>query len=374
MVDKKKIAVYAPYFAGGGAEAVELAIVDALQHDYKVTLFTFVDVNIDKLNKFYSTNINTQNIKINYILSRPLSKLVTYLSSNNKFFRAFILYSVLAHIKYYKDDYDLIISGYNGVDLGKKGIQYLHWVKVVDGQNNFLAQLFNFSKEQIKENITITNSNFTAEAVKQVYGLDSTVIYPCVMLEGSNIPWHEKEDAFICSGRLVMEKAPHRALNMLKEVRKRGFNIKLYLTGGTSSIYQSKYYRFLKKVVKENSDWVTLCENLSYQEYTQILNKCKYGIHFKFEPFGISVAEMMKAGAIPFVKNRGGQMEIIGIDNNDLFFEKEKDGIEKIVDVLKNEEKQKIFRSILNERQNLFSKEKFSQEIKKIVDEYIISI
>jgi len=158
-----------------------------------------------------------------------------------------------------------------------------------------LSKIFRFSKQQIKENISITNSNFTADAVKEVYGLDSTVIYPCVMLEDSQIPWQEKENAFICSGRLVMEKAPHRALNMLKEVRQKGFNIKLYLTGGTSSVYKSKYYRFLKKVVKENSDWVTLYENLSYQEYTQVLNKCKYGIHFKFEPFGISVAEMMKA-------------------------------------------------------------------------------
>nr|WP_201150041.1 hypothetical protein [Cyanobacterium sp. IPPAS B-1200]OEJ79385.1 hypothetical protein A5482_00555 [Cyanobacterium sp. IPPAS B-1200] len=244
MVNKKKIAVYAPYFAGGGAEAVELGIVDALQHDYEVTLFTFVDVNINKLNQFYSTNIICSNIKIEYILSRPLSKITTYFYANNKFCRAFILYSVIAKMKFYKDDYALLVSGYNAVDLGKKGIQYLHWVNVVDGLNNFLAKIFNFSKQQIRENITLTNSQVTAENVKKVYGIDSTVVYPCVMLENSQIPWEQKENAFICSGRLVMEKAPHRALNMLKEVRKRGFNIKLYLTGGTSSIYKSKYYRF----------------------------------------------------------------------------------------------------------------------------------
>ncbi|MGY6528984.1 MAG: glycosyltransferase [Cyanobacterium sp.] len=372
MVDKKKIAVYAPYFAGGGAEAVELGIVDALQDDYEITLFTFVDVNIDKLNKFYSTNISKNNIKINYILSQPLSKLVSYLSSNNKFFRSFILHSVIAKMRYEKDNYDLLISAYNGVDLGKKGIQYLHWVKVVDGQSNYWTKIFNFSQDKIKENITITNSHFTAEAVQKVYGLNSQVIYPCVMLEGSQIPWEEKENAFICSGRLVMEKAPHRALNMLKEVRKRGFDIKLYLTGGTSGVYKSKYYRFLKKVVRENNDWVTLCENLSYQEYTQVLNKCKYGVHFKFEPFGISVAEMMKAGAIPFVKNRGGQMEIVGLDNTELFFEKEKDGVEKIINILKNEEKQKKLKNILNNRQDLFSQTKFYQEMKKVVDNFLL--
>jgi len=100
MVDKKKIAVYAPYFAGGGAEAVELGIVDALQYDYEVTIFTFVDVNINKLNQFYSTNIIQNNIKINYILSYPLAKFLSYLSSNNNFFRSLILYSVIAKMKY----------------------------------------------------------------------------------------------------------------------------------------------------------------------------------------------------------------------------------------------------------------------------------
>ncbi|AUC61055.1 glycosyl transferase, group 1 [Cyanobacterium sp. HL-69] len=372
MVDKKKIAVYAPYFAGGGAEAVELGIVDALQYDYEVTIFTFVDVNINKLNQFYSTNIIQNNIKINYILSYPLAKFLSYLSSNNNFFRSLILYSVIAKMKYEKNNYDLLFSGYNAVDLGKKGIQYLHWVKVVEDQNKFLSKIFRFSKQQIKENISITNSNFTADAVKEVYGLDSTVIYPCVMLEDSQIPWEEKENAFICSGRLVMEKAPHRALNMLKEVRQKGFNIKLYLTGGTSSVYKSKYYRFLKKVVKENSDWVTLYENLSYQEYTQVLNKCKYGIHFKFEPFGISVAEMMKAGAIPFVKSRGGQMEIVGLENTELFFEKEKDGVKKIINVLKSQEKKDRLRSILDGRKNLFSQEKFYRDIKNFVDSFFV--
>ena len=368
MVDKKKIAVYAPYFAGGGAEAVELGIVDALQYDYEVTLFTFVDVDINKLNLFYSTKIVQNNININYILSRPLSKLAIYLSSNNKFFRLLILHSVVSKMRHYKDNYDLLISAYNAVDLGKKGIQYIHWVKIIE--NNLFNKIFNFSKDQIKENVTITNSSITAQAVKKVYGLNSKVVYPCVMLKGSETSWNEKEDAFICSGRLIMEKAPHRALNMLKDVRKKGFNVKLYLTGGTSTIYKSKYYRFLKKVVRENSDWVTLCENLSYQEYTQVLNKCKYGIHFKFEPFGISVAEMMKAGAIPFVRNKGGQMEIIGLDNTELFFVNEKDGVEKIVNILKNDEKRKKLRNILELRKNLFSQEKFYQDIKTIVDDF----
>ena len=120
----------------------------------------------------------------------------------------------------------------------------------------------------------------------------------------------------------------------------------------------------------ENSDWITLHENRPYQEYATLLSKCKYGIHYKKEPFGISIAEMVKAGAIPFVRSKGGQVEIVGAHNQELLFDSEDEAVEKIIATLKDAERQNQLIASLEEQKYLFSTEKFISDIQGIVDTY----
>lgn len=190
------------------------------------------------------------------------------------------------------------------------------------------------------------------------------------MLDVKEIPWNDKEDAFICSGRLTEAKQPHKVIQILKQVRERGFDIKLYMTGGGGGAYAWKYQNFLKKLARENAAWVRLYENLTYEDYVKVVLKCKYGIHFKQEPFGISIAEMVKAGVIPFVRSQGGQVEIVGVHNQDLFFDNEKDAIEKIVNVLSHSDRQAKLMNSLAEQRHLFSTQRFMTEMNKIVENY----
>jgi hypothetical protein len=135
-------------------------------------------------------------------------------------------------------------------------------------------------------------------------------------------------------------------------------------------VYEWRYRRFLQKLVKANASWVKLYENLPYEEYAQIVCKCKYGFHFKQEPFGISIAEMVKAGALPFVKNQGGQIEIVGENNPELLFADTKEAVEKIVSVLGDPNKQQKLLNSLETQKQLFSTDQFIQEINKIVASY----
>ncbi len=365
----KKIAIYYPYFTGGGAEAVALWILQALKDKYNLTLFTIGNVDFDKLNSLYGTSLSNQDVKVKTFIPLFLTNICYFLMANNNEIRMIFLHLLIRFFKQNCENYDLVLSAYNAIDLGKNGIQYIHWIKVVEG-TFFHRKISNFSEIQLAKNISLTNSCCVATAAKEVYGVDSKVVFPPVVMETSNIPWTEKEDAFICSGRLVKAKEPHKVIQILKLVREQGFDIKLHITGGGGGIYQWQYNRFIKKLAAENSSWITLHENLPYKDYMDILAKCKYGIHFKKEPFGISIAEMVKAGAIPFVRSVGGQIEIVGQHNEALFFSNEDEAVKKIIAIFKNPAQQNQLIQSLEKQKKLFSTQKFMFEIIEIVDAY----
>jgi glycosyltransferase involved in cell wall biosynthesis len=367
---KKRIAVYYPYFMGGGAEAVVLWMLEGLKKQYDLTLFTATNLDFKTLDIMYGTQLANAAIAIEFLSPQLLTVLTLFGISNSKNFRQSIIHLVIRRLKANSSKYDLMLSAYNATDLGKQGIQYIHWVKVNEGKTESFKKISQFSDRQLKSNFSIANSRYVANVTKKTYGIDSAVVYPPVVLNTSKVSWEEKENAFICSGRLVRAKQPHKVIQILKAVRDRGFDIQLYITGGGGGVYEWRYRRFLQKLVKANASWVKLYENLPYEEYAQIVCKCKYGFHFKQEPFGISIAEMVKAGALPFVKNQGGQIEIVGENNPELLFADTKEAVEKIVSVLGDPNKQQKLLNSLETQKQLFSTDQFIQEINKIVASY----
>jgi len=366
---KKRIAVFYPNFAGGGAESVGLWILEALKNKYDLTLFTFSEVDLDKLNSMYGTQLSNETVKIRALFNKNLRKTTEFLRANNAQIRMLFFHLLIRYLKNHCDEYDLAISAYNATDLGNKGIQYVHWVKVLD-QAGIYKKVSAFSDEKMKSNISLANSEFVAKKYQKIYGVEAQVVYPPVVAELPDISWEEKENAFICSGRLTEPKEPHKVIEILSKVRQKGFDIKLYLTGGGGGVYAWKYQQFLKKKIAENSEWVQLYQNLPYQDYVKVLAKCKYGLHYKTEPFGISIAEMVKAGAVPFVRNKGGQVEIVGAENHDLLFENPEEAVEKVVALLSNTDRVAELRPSLAERKNLFSTTRFMSEINQAVDKY----
>ncbi|MBW4507863.1 MAG: glycosyltransferase [Scytonematopsis contorta HA4267-MV1] len=369
----KKIAVYYPYFMGGGAEAVVLWMLQGLQEKYDLTLFTVGNIDLKKLNSMYGTSLSSQNVKVIPLVSDMFRDACYFMMANNKELRMLFFHLLIRLFKQNSHNYDLVMCGYNAMDLGKVGIQYIHMTQVLEGTPLY-RKISSFSKEDMLKNISITNSEHLANYTKKVYGIEPKVVYPPVVIDTPNIPWSEKEDAFICSGRIVEAKEPHRVIKILKMVREKGFDIKLHMTGGGGGVYGWKYDSLIKKMVKENQDWITIYENLPYKEYTELLAKCRYGIHFKKEPFGISIAEMVKAGAIPFVRGEGGQVEIVGKHNEELFFNKEQEAVAQIVNVLSNPNQQSKLCESLAQQKNLFSTHRFMSEFNEVVNSYFETV
>ncbi|NJN22389.1 MAG: glycosyltransferase family 4 protein [Leptolyngbya sp. RL_3_1] len=375
---QQKILVWQPYFMGGGAEAVALWILEALSQDYDVTLHTLSHVSFPWLDAMYDTQVSDKNITLETQLQRWMRLPVYFLMSQSKILRMAFVYWTIRALKQKAPKYDAVFSAFNGLDMGELGLQYLHWVHVVENDydrakpwEKALMKWADFSHDRLRKNFSIANSQYTAERVKSTYGIESKVIFPPVTTTIAALPWQEKENAFLCSGRIVEPKQTHRIINILKVVREKGFDVKLYITGGGGGVYAQKYLRRVRKIAKQHQDWVYLYEDLPYKDYLDILARCRYGIHYKFEPFGISVAEMLKAGMIPFVRSKGGQVEIVGRENAGLLFDNEADGVAKIVRVLSDPDLQGETLAQLAQRQSLFSTQRFVDEIQSTVKDYL---
>lgn len=366
-----KIVLFYPLFTGGGAEAVALWILEALKEDYDLELMTLVPVDLARLNRMYETQVpETLPVRTQYgAIARPV---VEWLMANNGTLRKVFLQGFIRYFKGHADREALPISGYNAVDLGRPGVQYVHWARVLEHDN--LYWLSQFSLQNLRTNVSLANSHYTAARFAQTNGLDAQVVYPPVLVNAPDIPWEEKEEAFICSGRLTEAKQPHNAILVLRRVRDRGFPVRLHLTGGGGGVYGWRYLKKLKGLVADNADWVTLHEGLSYRDYMALMARCRYGIHLKPEPFGISVAEMMKTGAVPFVRDRGGQVEILGDDQRALCFHHASDAADRISAVLGNPDELGRLRDRLAQRRSQFSPEQFMHQMRQAVARAIVEI
>jgi glycosyltransferase involved in cell wall biosynthesis len=182
-------------------------------------------------------------------------------------------------------------------------------------------------------------------------------VYPPVWTEFPNVPWEEKEQAFVMIGRIAAEKQVERTIKILEAVRQRGHCIRLHLCG---QIGNDLYGRGLARLCQERADWIVPEGLVSGTRKAQILANCRFGIQTRSaEPFGISVAEMVKADSIVFAPNDGGQTEIL--DNPFLLFTGVDDAADKISVVLSSPEKQDALRAHLAPRSQMFGPGKFME-------------
>jgi glycosyltransferase involved in cell wall biosynthesis len=192
--------------------------------------------------------------------------------------------------------------------------------------------------------------------------------YPPVWSEFPNISWEEKEDSFVMIGRISPEKRVEAAISILRDVRELGHPIKFHLCG---QIEDDQYGRRIEALCRENSNWIIPEGRVSGERKASILARCRYGIQARSaEPFGISVAEMVKAGAIVFAPNDGGQAEIVA--NPDLLFANDSDAVAKIHRVLQSPSLQSTFHSGLIEKAHLFSTSSFITNVRGFVKDFML--
>jgi glycosyltransferase involved in cell wall biosynthesis len=379
-MERPRIAIVHPQLnEGGGSEATALWIVEALKMNHDVYLITMGNVNLSQLNECYGTNL-----KEDFVTIIPLA--LPYLFKRR--FDALRGYRLARFCKKNSSEFDLMISTYNMMDFGRKGIQCIADFSFDDGlrraihpstggMKSWLYRDSPFRKVYLKvakilsgnsrdgwrENLTIANSDWSARLIKETYGVESIKIYPPVTGEFTDIPWDKREDGFVCLARLVPEKQIDKTIEILETVREKGWNIHLHILGRIDNL---EYGDKLNQLCKERSDWVFMEGLIKGQKKLEFIGKHKFGISgCKGEAFGIAVAEMIRAGCIVWVPDGGGQVEIV--NHPYLIYDDVKDAVKKIEGVLNNKALQIELLKHLLKQSRKFSREIFVLEIQKVV-------
>ena len=373
----------------GGGNAVTAWMLEALKHDYDITVLSWMPMDLDAVNRYYGTALRQSDFKIK-TFPGFFQRLINAIPGDPWNYQGYCM--TMRWCKMIKHRFDILMTSCNETDFGARGIQYIHYPyhreKYLDEsrcvkRDGFLPFLHRnlrhrlrpwriisgFSFKRMKRNLTLVNSRWTRRVFQEVYGVDSRVVYPPVPGDFPEVPWTEKENGFVCIGRISNEKRYESLIDILTAVRIHFPEIHLHIIGSPVD-YDMETYQRLKTKVSENSSWVFLHECVSRDELTKIVSRHRYGIHgMKEEHFGIAVAEMVHGGCIPYVPDSGGQIEIVG-DERRLLFGSGHNAVKKILHMLDDREMQEELGQYIHSRKNLFSTVTFIQKIQDIVREF----
>ena len=378
---RKRVAVVEPTISpGGGTEAITAWIIEALKEEYQVDLLTFSNVDAEDFNRFYGTSLRDEEFSIVHPPMLPMLKRVNRMSMLKD-------HLMMRYCKSIGEGADLFIGVERAMDFGRPSIQYIGLAPasaLVQTLVNKRGRLFgmpllrnyfmrlsesisSFSETAMQQNVTLVNSAWTGKLTEKVYGIDDyQVVYPPVSAPPALSPWNSREIGFLCIARLVPEKRTDKVIQILAAVREKGFDVSLHIVGRPDD---RRHFKRIRQLAEENSSWVTLTGTLQKKELFELMNWYKYGINAaRDEPFGIAVAEMIRAGCVVFIANGGGQIEIV--DTPELTFDDDADAVDKITAVLDCGTLQTELLDRLRNRAEGFSSQAFCRSIQKIVGNF----
>ncbi|MBV0925225.1 glycosyltransferase [Halomicroarcula limicola] len=371
----------------GGGESVAAHTIEALTDRHSLTVFSLDEPNVKELNKRHGTDIRPEEIQYQNplpILNRTLRPSITVV---NEFLGSSLQLDALASaliqaVTSYRSfaEYDLFFSTSNEFVTNTPVIQYIHFPIYSSFQHARFEPWAPSKKYRLYRSICrrvagaedmmnkgstfVANSNWTANLVRESYNTDVEVVYPPVRTSDFDPnDWMEKEDGFIAIGRIHPSKKQKTIIEILDRLHKRGASYHLHLVGGIGS---ESYAAEVRKLA-ESRPYVHLEGYLDREEMVELVEKHKYGLHGRqYEHFGISVAELVAGGCIPFVPDGGGQVEIVG-KRSQLMYENPSQAVEKILSVTGNQHLQRDIQKELRGHCLDFSTDRFKKKIQSLV-------
>jgi glycosyltransferase involved in cell wall biosynthesis len=382
MSDRRpSIAIAHAAFLGGGGEAVTLWGIQAVARDYDVTLITLLPIDLDAIDSFYGTSLNSEKFRVVAIMQ---PNTVTRKMSSSGWLFTLRQQFLSRHVRRVSGAFDLVVSTFNEMDIGRPGVQYIH-APLFSAYNSEARRLlrypdsltrrfwkyacgvmFGASERRLRENLSVTNSEWTASLLSNTCHIPARVLYPPVRAARSHTDWTDRRDAFLCVARFVRDKRLELAIEIIDRVRSMGFDVGLHIVG---HLQDPQYSSDLLLMQKSRSSWLTFDQDVSGAALTKLLHEYKYGIHPRAaEQFGIGVAEMAASGCVPFVPSVGGQAEIVGKDPS-LLFDGVDDAADKIARVISSVDIQNSVRRNLMSLAEKFSATRFMNEFRQLIDE-----
>ncbi len=381
------LVVHSKVEAHGGGCSVLAWSLQALQHDYDVTLLASAPWDAAALNRYYGTSIEPAAIgSLIYSAAGRILRLDPDPSTIQP--NCYLMRKA----KGLRSRFDCAFGTDNETDLGPPALQYVHYPHLAHvypkvrhnldlppasklaaclrGSIRPWMLMANFSFDRMCRNRTLVNSDWTGRWVQRVYGVECHTVNPPAAGEFPDTPWEKREDGFVLVGRLAVGKRIPWCIDVLGQVRRLYPGLRLHIVGSASRApYDAGDAARIAGAIRRNSSWVTFHDNIPRAAVAPLLATQKYGLHAMVdEHFGIGVAEMVRAGCIPFVHNSGGPPGIAGNDPR-LTYETAAEAVEKIVRVLREPALQANLVSNLAPRKALYCPERFMDSIRGHVNQ-----
>jgi len=368
----------------GGSEAGALWALQALRPRYDVSLITCGPVDLPRLNEYYGTALNSGDFTLLRVPLPPGLKAGR--------FDALQGHILQRYCQRVASRFDVMISSYNPLNFGVPGIQFVSDFSFVPeyrfalhptvrnhrrwwygdsplrraylGLCNLVSSV---DLQAFEQDVLVANSRWSAARVRERMGVEAWTLYPPVVSEFPGVAENERENGFVCLGRVVPEKRMDAVIGILDQVRQHGFDIHLHILGGLDD---SPFATKVQALASRHRDWVFLEGRVAGKAKRELMARHKFGINgCECEAFGIAVAELVKADCLTFVPNGGGQTEIV--DHPSLTFENDDDAIRKIVSALENPVLQAALLEHLRKRSRELCTERFQDTVRSLVAEFL---
>lgn len=375
---KPRVAVVHPGLVpGGGSEACAMWTVQALRPDHDVALVTTGRPDLAALDRSCGTALAGTGLEVLAVAPPP---------GTRKRFDALRGFRLARYCRRLAPEFDLMISTYNVMDFGRPGIQRIADFSFDDALRRELhagsahpasparslylglaRALAGGTGDGWRRNLTVANSEWTRRLFEARFGLSAAVVYPPVAGPPSPPgPWEEREDGFVVMGRLVPEKGLDLVVDILARVRE-SRPVHLHVLGRE---VRPAYTRAVRALRRRHGDWIRLEGPVYGAAKADFLAGHKYGLSgCRSEAFGLAVAETVKAGAVVWVPDGGGQTEIVA--HPDLVYRDAAGAAASILSVLGSPERQAALRRHLEDRAAAFSADRFAAGMRAVVRDFL---
>jgi len=334
ILNVKSILIVHPQFIQiGGAETVALKIMKRIVEttDAHITILTLEKWSLSAIAK--TTGISLSSERVSLVVAKYPNIL------KNRTGRFYLLRIAYLHrqTKLLAKNFELCVSTYNEIDFRKCGIQYVHHPtfapvrslkryemindpiffvlikSIMEIPYNFMIWLISRNwRKGFSNNVTMVNSQFMADWLKELYRIPAEIVHPDAVSKISldhTIPWEEREFRFVTVGRISPDKKTLEFIDICKAIISVYPSAKFAIVGRVSDV---KYYEKVKNKIADLGVSVEFYHNLENETLMKMLITSKFYIApKKYEHFGISILEAVRAGCLTFVHNTGGQREIV---------------------------------------------------------------
>lgn len=360
----------------GGAEMVAAWILEALKDEHEVMVFGWTEPDFALRNRFYGTSLSPAQVAFEQ--PKPWVKEALRLAganlSNTIAFQRFAAFMRLSRA--ISASSDLPISPLDEFDFGVPGLQYIHYPWLADALGKASPdrragrrpwqRISGLSMERVRANGTAANSRFTARILREKVGIEAEVIHPPCPGAFPDRPWDERTDNVVMIGRLVPDKNFDLAVDVVRRVRVEAGDVRLIVIGNSLGVGWRRRAQVRRAL--ESEPWIELREEVDRTELGAVISESRWGIHaMEEEPYGIAVAELVRAGCIPITRRTGGPPEITGEDER-LRFDSAEEGAAKLLALMSSETDREQLRGMLRRRAQGLGPDEFVRRIRRWVD------